>query len=57
MFWDSLLDVGKDYYGPWLCIGDFKMILSQFEKYGGRPYAYEGFPRMTPINILLALCY
>ena len=39
MFWDSLLDVGKDYYGPWLCIGDFNMILSQFKKYGDRPYA------------------
>jgi hypothetical protein len=39
MFWDSLLDVGKDYYGLWLCIGDFNLILSQSDKYGGRPYA------------------
>jgi hypothetical protein len=39
MFWDSLLDAGRDYYGPWLCISDFNMILSQSEKYGGRPYA------------------
>jgi hypothetical protein len=39
MFWDSLLDVGKDYYGPWLCIDDFNMILSQSDKYGDRPYA------------------
>ena len=38
-FWDSLLDVGKDYIEPWLCIGDFNMILLQSEKYGGRPYA------------------
>jgi hypothetical protein len=37
-FWDSLLNEGKDYYGPWLCIGDFNMILSQSEKYGGRPF-------------------
>jgi hypothetical protein len=39
VFWDSLLDMRKDYYGPWLCIGDFNMILSQSKKYGGRPYA------------------
>jgi hypothetical protein len=39
MFWESLLDVGKDYYGPWLCISDFNMILSQSDKYDGRPYA------------------
>jgi hypothetical protein len=38
-FWDPLLSEEKDYYGPWLCIEDFNMILSQFEKYGGRPYA------------------
>jgi hypothetical protein len=23
-FWDSFLNEGKDYYGPWLCIGDFR---------------------------------
>jgi hypothetical protein len=39
MFWDSLLDVGRDFNGPWLCIGDFNMILSQSDKQGGRPYA------------------
>ena len=39
VFWDSLLDVGKDYYGHWMCIGDFNMILSQSEKYGGKPDA------------------
>ena len=31
--------MGKDYIGPWLYIGDFNMILSQFEKYDGRLYA------------------
>jgi hypothetical protein len=35
----TLLDVGKDYYGPWLCIDDFNMIMSQSDKYGDRPYA------------------
>jgi hypothetical protein len=39
LFWNSFMDVGKDHYGPWLCIGDFNMILSQSDKYGGRPYA------------------
>jgi hypothetical protein len=38
-FWDSPLDVGKGFVGPWLFIGDFNMILSQYEKFGGRPYA------------------
>ena len=38
-FWDFLLDVGKGYHRPWMCIGDFNTILSQSEKYGGRPYA------------------
>jgi hypothetical protein len=33
------MNVGKDYYGHWLCIGDFNMILFQSDKYGGRPYA------------------
>jgi hypothetical protein len=28
IFWDSILNEGKDYHGPWLCIGDFNMILS-----------------------------
>jgi hypothetical protein len=39
VFWDSLLDVDKGYHGPWLCIGDFNTILSQFEKCSGRLYA------------------
>jgi hypothetical protein len=38
-FWESLLDVGKGFVGPWLCIGDFNMILSQSTTFGGRPYA------------------
>jgi hypothetical protein len=39
LFWDSLLSVRQDYLGPWLCIRDFNVILSQSEKYGGRPFA------------------
>ena len=38
-FWDSLLDLGMGYHGPWLCIGDFNMILSQSNKFDGCPYA------------------
>jgi hypothetical protein len=39
VFWESLMDVGKNFHGPWLCIGDFNMILSQSDKQGGLPYA------------------
>jgi hypothetical protein len=38
-FWDSMCSVGNSYIGPWLCIGDFNMILDQSEKTGGKPYA------------------
>jgi hypothetical protein len=31
--------VGLGYHGPWMCIDDFNMIVSQSEKLGGRPYA------------------
>jgi hypothetical protein len=39
MFWESLLDEGLGYSGPWMCLGDFNVIMSQTEKFGGRPYA------------------
>jgi hypothetical protein len=38
-FWDSLLAEANNYFGPWMCIGDFNRILSQSEKYGGTPFA------------------
>jgi hypothetical protein len=38
-FWNYLASINSDYYGPWLCIGDFNSILDQSEKFGGRPYA------------------
>jgi len=31
--------IGDRFYGPWLCIGDFNMILDQTDKSGGLPYA------------------
>jgi hypothetical protein len=33
------MEVGNNFHGPWLCIGDFNMILSQSDKQGGLPYA------------------
>jgi exonuclease III len=38
-FWDSLLAIGANYSGAWLCLGDFNMILDQSEKSGGLPFA------------------
>jgi hypothetical protein len=38
-FWDSLSSVGKNFDVPWLCLGDFNVILDQSEKLGGRPFS------------------
>jgi len=38
-FWDNIMSIGDKYYGPWLCIGDFHMILDQTNKSGGLPFA------------------
>jgi hypothetical protein len=38
-FWDNMMQLGTKFNGPWLCIGDFNMILSQQDKMGGLPYA------------------
>jgi hypothetical protein len=38
-FWDNMSKLGENFNGPWLCIGDFNMILSQQDKMGGLPYA------------------
>ena len=37
------MNEGKDYYGPWLCIGDFNMILSLSEKFCGRLFACSSY--------------
>jgi len=38
-FWDNMMQLGANFTGPWLCIGNFNMILSQQDKMGGLPYA------------------
>jgi hypothetical protein len=38
-FWDHLMEIGANFSGAWLCLGDFNMILGQSEKSGGLPYA------------------
>jgi hypothetical protein len=32
LFWDNMCSIGDLYDGPWLCIGDFNMILDQNDK-------------------------
>ncbi len=39
VFWESLNKTGQSFCGPWLCIGDFNVLLSQSDKRGGRPFA------------------
>jgi exonuclease III len=38
-FWENMMQLGSTFNGPWLCIGDFNMILSQQDKMGGLLYA------------------
>lgn len=38
-FWDSVSSVGKNFDGPWLCLGDFNVFLDQSKKLGGRPFS------------------
>jgi len=37
--WDNIMAIGDRFSSPWLCIGDFNMILDQTDKFGGLPYA------------------
>jgi hypothetical protein len=39
-FWTVLSSFGVSLSAPWLCIGDFNVIISQDDKYGGWPYNY-----------------
>jgi hypothetical protein len=38
-FWDNIMKIGDRFSGPWICVGDFNMILDQSDKSGGLPYA------------------
>jgi len=38
-FWNNMMKLGENFNGPWLCIDDFNMILSQQDKMRGLPYA------------------
>lgn len=37
ILWDNLRSIATNYLGPWLVWGDFNEILSQGDKWGGRP--------------------
>jgi hypothetical protein len=37
-FWHTLEGLGASHNDPWLCIGDFNIIISPDDKIGGRPY-------------------
>lgn len=36
-FWYDLEHSGNSFHGPWLCLGDFNVVIQQSEKWGGRP--------------------
>jgi hypothetical protein len=38
-FWENMMNIGMNYSGPWLFIGDFNMILNQADKMSVLPYA------------------
>jgi len=46
-FWDNMMQLGANLTVPWLCIGDFNMILSQQDKMGGLPYASSSTDSFT----------
>lgn len=38
LFWEKLNDIDNIISGPWLILGDFNALLSNFEKSSGRPF-------------------
>ncbi|KAB1200855.1 Beta-glucosidase BoGH3B [Morella rubra] len=36
-FWYDLESIGNSFAGPWFCLRDFNALVSQADKYGGRP--------------------
>ncbi|KAG8371223.1 hypothetical protein BUALT_Bualt13G0065400 [Buddleja alternifolia] len=42
-FWDTLIEIGNTFNGPWLILGDFNAIFSQKEKKGGHQFVSSSF--------------
>lgn len=40
-FWNHLKKVGNLQKGPWLVIGNFKVVLNQNEKWGGKRFRFS----------------
>jgi hypothetical protein len=57
-FWEFLSDMGNSFGGPWLLLGDFNLILSSVEKFGGRPFgslSHRHFEDFVHSNALIGL--
>ncbi|KAH0633697.1 hypothetical protein KY289_036658 [Solanum tuberosum] len=47
LLWDNLCTLKSHYSGPWLMCGDFNQVMSQNEKWGGRPINYTRANRFS----------
>ena len=57
-FWESLHKANQSFCGPWLYLGDFNALLSQFDKRGGKPFASSstnGFSNLISYHGLIDL--
>ncbi|KAK4284321.1 hypothetical protein QN277_001173 [Acacia crassicarpa] len=51
--WQEITRISRNINEPWLCLGDFNEILSQFEKCGGQPRAWR---RILNFKCFIAGC-
>lgn len=55
LLWTNLANISNNYKGPWLIGGDFSNVISENEKFGGRPINKRRSKHLwSTINKLLA---